>query len=159
MVLRASFQMPVVAETMLLLLVHQEIWTVIAPVPRTLRLGVVAYAMVYLLLFVSPPGHPALEALAGAGNRFSQWIAGQTFHLGPSYQNLGGFLLFLVLSVFSWDGSRVALLRTAGFVLVGVLLNALAAAVLIDRVNFAADFAWTLKFRDLFGSTIDYMES
>ncbi len=151
MVLRASVQMPVVAETMLFLLVHLAIWTVMAPVPRALRMGVIAYAFLHLFLFVSPLGHPVIEAMMAAGNRVSQWIAGQPFHLGATYQNLGGFLLFLVLSVFSWDGSKVGPLRTASFVLVVVLLNALAAVVLIDRVDFAADFAWTLKFRDLFG--------
>ncbi|MES2922137.1 MAG: hypothetical protein V4819_11355 [Verrucomicrobiota bacterium] len=151
MVLRASFQMPVVAETMLFLLVHLAIWTVMAPVPRALQTGVLAYAILHLFLFVSPLGHPALEAMMSAGNCVSQWIAGQPFHLGPTYQNLGGFLLFLVLSVFSWDGSKVAPLRTGSFVLVALLLNALASMVLIERVDFTADFAWTLKFRDLFG--------
>lgn len=151
MVLRASFQMPVVAETMLFLLLHLAIWTVMAPVPRALQSGVLAYAFLHLFLFVSPLGHPVLEALMAVGNQVSQWITGQPFHLGPSYQNLGGLLLLLVLSVFSWDGSKVALLRTGSFVLVGLLLNALAAVVLIERVDFAADFAWTLKFRDLFG--------
>ena len=151
MVLRSSFQMPVVAETMLFLGVHLAIWTVMAPVPRALQTGVLAYAFLHLFLFISPLGHPALEAMMAAGNHVSQWIAGQPFHLGPTYQNLGGFLLFLVLSVFSWDGSKVAPLRTGSFVLVALLLNALASVMLIDRVDFAADFAWTLKFRDLFG--------
>ena len=151
MVLRSSFEMPVVAETMLFLLVHLAIWTVMAAVPRALQTGVLAYAFLHLFLFVSPLGHPVLEAMMAAGNQASQWIAGQPFHLGATYQNLGGLLLFLVLSVFSWDGSKVAFLRTGSFVLVALLLNALASAVLIDRVNFAADFAWTLKFRDLFG--------
>ncbi|MCX6879564.1 MAG: hypothetical protein NTW21_38035 [Verrucomicrobia bacterium] len=188
MVLRAALPMPVVAETVLLLLVYLAIWTVMAPVPRALRLGVVAYAFVHLYLFLSPVGHPALEMMAVAGNRVSHWllgmvantvvhlllfllpvghpafemmtsaetsislwIAGEPFHLGPTYQNIGGFLLFLVLSIFSWDGTKVAALRTASFVLVAVLLNALGAAVLIYRVDFAADFAWTLKFRDALG--------
>lgn len=151
MVLRASFEMPVVAETMLFLLVHLAIWTVMAPVPRALQTGVLAYAFLHLFLFVSPLGHPALEAMMAAGNHVSQWIAGQPFSLSPTYQNLGGLLLFLVLSVFSWDGSKVAFLRTGSFVLVALLVNALASVLLIDRVNFAADFAWTLKFRDLFG--------
>ncbi|MCX6867032.1 MAG: hypothetical protein NTV46_12595, partial [Verrucomicrobia bacterium] len=151
MVLRAALPVPAVAETALFLGIHLAIWTVMAPVPRALRLGVVAYAFVHLFLFVSPLGHPALEAMTAAGNRVSQWIADQPFHLGPTYQNLGSFLLFLVLSIFSWDGSRVAPLRTASFVLVAILLNALAAVLLIDRVDFSADVAWTLKFRDAFG--------
>ncbi len=151
MVLRAALPMPVVAETVLFLVVYLTIWTLMAPVPRALRLGVVAYAFVHLLLFVSPLGHPALEGMTMAGNRVTQWITGQPFHLGPTYLNLGSFLLFLVLSIFSWDGSRVAPLRTASFVLVAVLLNAIAAVLLIDHVDFAADFAWTLKFREAFG--------
>jgi hypothetical protein len=149
--LRAALPLPLVAETALFLGIHLAIWTVMAPVPRALRLGVVAYAFMHLFLFVAPLGHPALEAMTAAGNRVSQWIADQPFHLGPTYQNLGSFLLFLVLSIFSWDRSRVAPLRTASFVLVAILLNALAAVLLIDRVDFAADFAWTLKFRDAFG--------
>ena len=150
-VLRASVPMPVVAETALFLLLHFVIWTVVAPVPRALRLGVVVYAMLHLGLFLSPLGYPVVEAMTEAGNRVSAWITGNSYHLGPTYQNLGGFLLFLVLSVFSWDGSRVALVRTGCFVLVAFLLNALAGAILIDKVNFAGDFAWTLKFRDPFG--------
>jgi hypothetical protein len=150
-VLRAVLPVPAVVEMLMLVAVHLAIWSVMAPVPRALRAGVVAYAFVHLLLFVSPLGHPVLEALAAAGNRASQWIVGQPFHLGPTYQNLGGFLLFGVLSVFSWEGSRVAPLRTACFVLVAVLVNAVASIVLIEHVNFAADFAWTLKFRDAFG--------
>jgi hypothetical protein len=151
MVLRAVLPVPAVAETMLLLLVHFAIWTVVAPVPRALRLGVVAYALVHLWLFVSPLGHPVLEMLTAAANRIAQTIAGQPFHLGPTYLNLGSFLLFLTLSLFSWDGTKVAPLRTASFVLVAVLLNALAAVLLLDKVDFAAEFAWTLKFRDAFG--------
>lgn len=156
MVLRAVLPLSAVAEMMVLLLLHFAIWTVVAPVPRALRLGVVAYAVVHVWLFVSPLGHPALEMMTAAGNRIAQAIAGQPFHLGPTYLNLGSFLLFLVLSLFSWDGTRVAPLRTASFVVVAVLLNALAAVILLDKVNFAADgfasnFSWTLKFRDAFG--------
>lgn len=151
MVMRAALPMPAVAETVLFLLVHLAIWTVMAPVPRALRLGVVAYAFVHLFLFVSPLGHPVLETMTRAGNGVSQWIAGQPFHLGPTYLNLGSLTLFLILSIFTWDGSRVAPLRTASFLLVAVLLNTIASVLLIDKTNFAADFAWSLKFRDLFG--------
>ena len=175
MVLRAVLPLPVVAETVLFLVVYLAIWTVMAPVPRALRVGVVAYAFVHLFLFISPQGYPALEAITAAGNSVSQWIldsatalaralsayaagndvppgiSGQPYHLGPTYQNLGSLLLFLVLSIFSWNGSWVAPLRTVSFVLVAFLLNALAAFLLIHQVDFAADFAWTLKFRDAFG--------
>jgi hypothetical protein len=165
MVLRAALPVPAVAETGLLLLIHFTIWTVVAPVPRALRLGVVAYAFLHLFLFVSPLGHPALEMMTAAGNSTAHWIASQAmslvapaylesyvppFNLGPTYLNLGGFLLFLVLSIFSWDGTKVAALRTASFVLVAVLLSALAATLLLNKVDFAANFAWTLKFRDAF---------
>lgn len=150
-VARALLRLPPVAETLVLLLAHQAIWTVLAPVPRPLRLGVVAYAFVHLLLLLSPVGQPALETMAAAGNRVLRWIAGQPFHLGPSYLNVGGFLLFLTLSVFSWDRSKVAVARSASFVLVAVLLNALGAVLLLEKADFAASFAWTLKFRDPFG--------
>jgi len=150
-VLRAALPLPAVLEMMLFLALHQAIWSVMVPVPRPLRVGVVAYAFLYLWLFASPLGYPVLEALTAAGNRALQWAAGQPFNLGPTYQNLGAFLLFLVLSLFGWGDSKVAPLRTAGFLLVAVLLNAVAAVVLIAHVNFAADFAWSLKFRDPFG--------
>jgi len=151
MVLRALLPMPAVAEMALLLLAHLAIWSVMAPVPPGLRAGVVAYAFIHLFLFVSPLGHPVLEAMTTAGNRVSEWIAGQPFHLGPSYLNLGALLLFLTLSIFSWDGSKIAKLRSASFLVIALLLNALAAVVLIDKTDFAASFSWTLKFRDLFG--------
>jgi hypothetical protein len=165
MVLRAALPVPAVAETVLLLGIHFAIWTVVAAVPRTLRLGVVTYAFLHLFLFISPLGHPVLEMMTVAGNGAAHWIASQVinlvapaylesyvppFNLGPTYLNLGGFLLFFVLSIFSWDGTKVAALRTASFVLVAMLLNALAAALLLNKVDFAADFAWTLKFRDAF---------
>jgi hypothetical protein len=149
--LRAMLPLPAVAETALFLLAHLAIWSGMAPVPRSLRSGVVAYAFVHLFLFVSPLGHPLLETMASAGNRTLQSIAGQPFHLGPTYQNLGTLLFFLTLSVFSWDGTKVAAFRSAGYLLAAVLLNALAAVVLIDKTDFAASFSWTLKFRDPFG--------
>jgi hypothetical protein len=151
MVVRALLPWPPVAEMALLLLAHQVIWLVQAGVPRSLRLGVAAYAVLHCWLFVSPLGHPALEWLTRAGNQAVQWFAGQPTHLGPSYLNLGGVLLFLVLSVFSWDGSKVGPIRSASFLLIAGLLNALAAVLLLEKADFAASFAWSLKFRDLFG--------
>jgi hypothetical protein len=151
MVLRAALPMPAVAEMMLFLVVHQAIWTVMAPVPRSLQAGVVAYAFLHLYLFVSPLGHPVVEWLTSIGNSVTTSIADQPFNLGATYQNLGSLVLFLVLSIFAWDGTTVALLRTAFFLLVAVLVNAIASSLLIDHANFAAEFAWTLKFRDFFG--------
>ena len=148
MVVRAALPFPAVAEAALFLLAHQVIWSVTAPVPRALRTGVVAYAFVHFYLFASPLGYPIIEAMTGLANQTSEWITGNPFHLGWSWQNLGGLLLFLILSVFSWDGSRVAFLRTGSFVLVALLVNALAAMILIDQVDFGADFVWELKFRD-----------
>jgi hypothetical protein len=149
--MRALLPIPAVAETAMFLLVHLAIWSVMAPVPRALRSGVAAYAFLHLYLMISPLGHPLLETLTAAGNRISQVMAGQTLNLGPSYQNLGSLLLFAVLSVFAWDRSKVAIARTAGFLLVALLLNALAAALLIGQADFAASFSWSLKFRDPFG--------
>jgi hypothetical protein len=150
-VMRALLPIPDVAETAMFLLVHLAVWSVMAPVPRALRTGVAAYAFIHLYLMISPLGHPLLEWMTAAGNRLSQALAGQTLNLGPSYQNLGSLLLFTVLSVFAWDRSKVAFARTAGFVLVALLLNALAAALLIGQADFAASFSWSLKFRDAFG--------
>jgi hypothetical protein len=150
-VVRVLLPMPAVAETAVFLLVHLAVWSVMAPVPRALRIGVAAYAFIHLYLMNSPLGHPLLETLAAAGNRISQMMAGQTLNLGPSYQNLGSLLLFTVLSLFAWDRSRVAFARTAGFLLVALLLNALGGALLIGQADFAASFSWSLKFRDAFG--------
>lgn len=150
-VMRALLPIPDVAETAMFLLVHLAVWSVMAPVPRALRIGVVAYAFIHLYLMVSPLGHPLLEMMTAAGNRVSRAMAGQTLNMGFSYQNLGSLALFTVLSVFAWDRSKVAFARTAGFVLVALLFNALAGALLIAHADFAASFAWTLKFRDPFG--------
>jgi hypothetical protein len=149
--LRAVLPMPEIAEMALLLLAHFAIWTVVAEVPRALRTGVVAFAMLFLFLFLSPLGQPVLEALAAAGNTAAQWISGQPFNLGPSYLGLGGLLLFLTLSIFAWDGTKAGWLRTAGFLAIGLLIEALGAVVLIEKADFAASFAWSLKFRDLLG--------
>jgi len=149
--LRAWLDLPPVAGTMLLLLAHQVIWTVMAPVPRGLRTGVAAYALLHVFLFLSPLGHPMAEWLAGLANQATEWITRNPVHIGWTWQNLGALLLFLALSVFSWDGSRVGYGRTGAFVLVALLVNALATAVLLDKVDFAAHYAWNLEFRDPFG--------
>ena len=151
-VLRAWLPVPPLAETALLLLLHQLIWTVLAPVPRAMQAGVVVFAALDLLLFRSPLGHPLIEALARAGTTVSGWATASSFHLGWTWQNLGALLLFATLSVFSWDGSRVACLRTAIFLVVALLLNALAATVLVEYVKFDADYAWKLESREPFGS-------
>lgn len=149
--LRAVLPVPPVAETLLLLGLHLAIWSVLEPVPRGLKAGVAAYAFMHVFLFDSPPGHAALEAMTVMENQAIGWVAGQSFHLGPSYLNLGSLLLFLTLSLFVWDGSKVAVLRSAGFLVAGVLLTALAAVILIEKADFAASFSWSLKFRDRFG--------
>lgn len=148
MVLRALLPMPQIAEMALLLLLHHAIWTTIAPVPRSLRTGVAVYALLHWFLFASPLGYPAIETLAVAANHLSERITNSPYHIGFTWQNIGAFLLFTVLSLFTWDGSRVAMLRTGVFVVVACLLNALASAILIEEVNFGADFVWELKFRD-----------
>ncbi len=149
--LRALLPWPVVAETALLLLAHQVIWAVLARVPRALRMGVVAYAVLHCWLFLSPLGYPALEYLTTSWNHLAARIAGQPVHFGPSYLNLGGLLLFLTLSLFSWDKTPVGPRRTAVFVVVTTLLNALAVVLLLKNADFAASFSWDLKFRDAFG--------
>ena len=148
MVLRAALPVPAVVEMMVFLALHQAIWSVMAPIPRPLRVGVIAYAFLYLWLFVSPLGHPVLEALTAMGNGILQSVTKETFNLGPTYQNIGALLLFLTLSVFGWGDSKLAPWRTACLVVVAVLLNAVAAAVLIHKVNFDASFAWNFKFTE-----------
>lgn len=150
-VLRAWLPFPPLAETALLLLLHQLIWTVLAPVPRALHAGVVVFAALDLFLFRSPLGHPLVEGLARAGNTVSEWITDNSFHLGWTWQNLGALLLFATLSLFSWNATRVGQLRTLSFLVVALLLNALGATVLIEQANFAANYAWKLEFRDPFG--------
>ncbi len=151
MLLRSWLDLPEVAGTALLLLLHQAIWALVAPVPKALRTGVAAYAMLHVFLFVSPLGHPVVEWLSASLNRVAGWITGNPFHLGWTWQNLGAFLLFLTLSVFSWDGSRVAYLRSGIFLLVACLLSALASTLLIDKVDFTASYSWELEFREPFG--------
>lgn len=146
---RVEFHAP--GETGLLLLAHLAVWSGTVRIPARLRNGVAAYAFLHLLLFHSPLGHPVVETLTAWGNGLSSTLSGQTLHLGPSYQNLGGLLLFATLSVFCWDGGKVGYARTAGFLFVVVLLNALAAALFVGNADFGASFAWSLKFRDPLG--------
>ncbi|MCF7730508.1 MAG: hypothetical protein K9N23_02430 [Akkermansiaceae bacterium] len=160
---RAWLPMPAVAEIGWLLLMHQAVWTVLGRVPGALRVGTVAYGLVYLALFASPLGHPVAEGMAAAGNQVMGWVGNrvtgwlpgwlpdQSFNLGPTYQGLASMLLFLTLSVFVWDGTRVGVARTVALVPLALLVNALGAAVLIEKADFAASFAWSLKFREPFG--------
>ncbi|NNM28991.1 MAG: hypothetical protein HKO57_05680 [Akkermansiaceae bacterium] len=151
MVVRAVVPLPPVAEILLFVIVHQAIWTGSAVLPRSLQAGVVAYSVVHVFLFLSPLGHPVLEAMAGTASRIAGGLTGSSYKLGWTYQNLGAFLLFLSLSVFSAGPWRVALMRTGIFVVVALLLNTLAAALMIEKVDFGAEFAWELEYRDAFG--------
>ena len=150
-VLRAWLALPPVAEMAWLLLMHQAIWAVLGPVPRALRVGVMAYAVVYMGLFLSPLGHPAVEALTRVVNAVPGWLTGHSFNLGPSYLGVASVLLFGTLSVFGWDRSWVAVARTLAFLVVAALVNTLAVVILMENADFAASFAWSLKFRDPFG--------
>jgi hypothetical protein len=148
---KAMVVFPTVADLSLLLLAHQLVWALVHPVPERVTRGVLAYAFMHFYLFISPLGYPVTEALARFGCQVSRWMTGSSFNLGPTYQNLGGFLLFLSLSLSGLDRSRVAKGRTASFLAVAILLNALLAMLLIRKVNFGADLVWQLKLRDVFG--------
>lgn len=151
MLLQSWLNLPELAETALFVLLHQAIWTVMAPVPRGLRSGVVAYALVHFFLFASPLGYPITESLTGLLNHNAEWITGNPFHIGWTWHNLGALILFLLLSLFSWEGTRVGYVRSGSFLLVALLVSALSATVLIEKVDFASSSPWNLEFRELFG--------
>lgn len=149
--LRAWLGLPPVAEMAWLLLMHQAVWWVLGPVPQPLRTGTLAFALVYLALFLSPLGHPAVELMTRWGNSLNRALTGQVCNLGPTYLSLGSVLLFVTLSVFCWDGKPAGWVRTAALLPLLLLVNALGAAILLDNADFAASFSWNLKFRDPLG--------
>jgi len=148
MVVKALVQPGPVADICLLLFAHQVIWRLVGPAPPHLSNGLLFYGLLHILLFLSPIGYPALEALAAGLGKLSGSVTGSAFNLGYTYQGVGGLLLFLCLSVFAWNGSRVAVGRTACFLVVALLATALLSTVLIRTVDFGADFVWELKYRE-----------
>jgi hypothetical protein len=143
--------LPVLADLTLMLLAHQLVWAMAFPISSRFNAGVLFYAFLHAYLFQSSLGHPVAEAWARLGCQWSGGLTGSTVHLGPTYQNLGGILLLLCLSIFGWEGSRGAKARTASFLLVTLLLAGLMAFYLTRRVDFGADLVWNLKFREVFG--------
>lgn len=146
--LRAWLALPPVAEMAWLLLMHQAVWWVLGSVPRPLRTGTLAFALINLVLLLSPLGHPVVELMTGWGNNLTRMLTGQVCNLGPSYLGLGSVLLFVTLSAFWWDGKPAGWVRTAALLPLLLLVNALGAAILLDNADFAASFSWNLKFRD-----------
>jgi hypothetical protein len=149
--LEAIVTFPPVADIGLLLLVHQWVWAKVTRVPTTLAAGLCFYTFLHFYLFLSPLGYPVIEALTRLDCQVAGWMTGSSLNLGHTYLNLGGFLLFLCLSVFGWNRTRVSKARTASFLVVAILLNALLSVVLIRKVNFGADLVWKLQYREVFG--------
>lgn len=149
--LEAVVTLPPAADIGILLLAHQWVWSRLTSVPSGVTAGLCFYTLLHYYLFLSPFGYPVIEGLARLGNRVSGWMTGSAFNLGPTYQNLGGLLLFLCLTVFGWDRSRVSKARTASFMVIAVLLSGFLAVVLIRKTNFGADLVWKLQYREVFG--------
>lgn len=151
MILEAAVALPPVAELALLLLAHQAVWWAVGPVSARLTAGVAAYGLLHAGLFLSPWGYPITEALSEWTGRIAGWLTGNAYNLGPTYQNVGGLLLFLMLSVAAWDGSRLAFGRTASWLGIALLLDGLLSLVLIRKIDFGADMVWELKYQEVFG--------
>lgn len=155
--IRAWLVPPPVAEMALLLLMHQAVWAMAGNVPKALRTGVLAYAVVHIAVFLSPLGHPVAEALATMGNAVMGGLTGQAFHFGPTYQGLGGLLLFIILSAWAWDGTKLGAVRSVALFPLLLLANALGAVVLLEKAHLVNQesitsvFTWSLKFQDPFG--------
>lgn len=149
--LNALAPLPPVAEVLLLTFAHLWIWSVPGHISGRLAQGVAFYALIHLFLFQSPLGYDLLEGINRVMTWFGRWIAGGTIQTGYTYQNVGGFLLFLSLSIHAWQRGLVSKARTAAFVLVILLLNGLLSAVLLFTVDLGPDLTWDLNFRDAFG--------
>ncbi|MCP5519743.1 MAG: hypothetical protein H7A45_21090 [Verrucomicrobiales bacterium] len=149
--LEAGFSPGPVAQLVALLLAHQAVWWAVGPVSLRLSAGVAVYGFLHVGLFLSPWGYPIAEGLADALGRIAGWLTGNAYHLGPTYQGLGGMLLFLCLSVAGWDRGRLAFGRTASFAGIALLLDGLLSLVLIRKVDFGADLVWELKYQEVFG--------
>jgi hypothetical protein len=146
----AFFAPPPMARIALWLLLHQAVWHWVGPPPLRVTAGVAGYGLLHLWLFLTPTGYSAVEALTAVIGRVAGWLTGNAYHLGPTYQGLGGLLLFLCLSVAAWDRSRLALGRTLSFLGVVLLLNGVMSLVLVRKVDFGADMVWTLKYQEPF---------
>jgi hypothetical protein len=149
--IQATVTLPAVAEIGLLVIAHQWIWKRVLQVPSAVTAGVCCYTFLHYYLFLSPLGYPVLEGISRASCRISGWITGGSLNLGPTYQNIGGLLLFLCLSIFSWNRNRISIARTACFLGVVLLLGGLLSLVLVRRVDFGVSLVWELKYRDAFG--------
>lgn len=149
--LNALAPLPQVAEVMLLTFVHLWIWSLSGQLSGWLARGVTFYAVLHVFLFQSAPGFNLLEGINHLVTWCGGWIAGGMVRTGYTYQNVGGILLFLSLSIHAWDRGAVSKARTGAFVLAILLLNGLLSSVLLFAVDLGPDLTWDLKFRDLFG--------
>ena len=106
--IQSWFHFPAVAELSLLLLAHHLVWREHSKVPASISSGICVYTLLHIYLFMSPLGYPWLEWCAASGSRLATFISGGEKTLGYTYQGMGPLILFLVLSVFSWDRSICA---------------------------------------------------
>ena len=150
---RALVFVPPIADLALWLGAYFWVWCRVEKLPRThvLFRGVLAFTPLYLFLFLSPIGYSVLETLTQGLNTVTCWITGQTFHVGPTYQGTGIFLLFLCLSIAQWSRDPASLLRTICWAGAALLLQAFLLLLLLRKVDFGADYTWQLKFREPFG--------
>ena len=148
MALKAFTVIPDPAEILLLVFAHLWIWSLAGVASRPIVQGLIAYTLIHLCLFASPLGYPVQEFLAGTVRTTNRWVTGATLNLGYTYAGIGSLLLFLCLSLHAWEKGLVSKLRTGAFLVVGLLISAFAAAVLLYKVNLAPDLTWEMKFRD-----------
>jgi hypothetical protein len=150
MVVEAWIPLPPPADIALLLIGQVCIWSRVTRMPAGINAGLCFYSLLHFYLFLSPLGHPLVEAMTRSGVKAVGWVTGSAFNLGPTYLNLGGFLLFLCLSVASWDRTVRSKARTGSYLLVACLVSSFLSAVLLRKVDFGAEMVWQLKFRDVF---------
>ena len=148
--LNAWLPLPRTAEILLLTFTHLWVWSLSGLVSGWLAQGITFYAVLHLFLFQSPLGFDLLEGVNRNVTLFGRWITGGPISTGYTYQNIGSFLLFLSLSIHTWDRGVISKARTAALLLIILLINGLLSAVLLYTVNLGPDLTWDLNFRELF---------
>ncbi len=152
MAARVYFPLPPVADRLLLLAAHQWIWRGVPSVPREVTAGLLFFTALHLFLFDAPPGYAVTETISGFGNAVAMALTGRAFHLGPTYQGLGAWLLPLCLSLFAWRrNDRIAPFRTAAYVGLGLLVLTVLGDLILAKVPFDVDLTWELSYREPFG--------
>lgn len=122
----------------LLLLMHFLVWSCAARRWLKLYPAVIAFALLYTGLFLSPLGYYPVEALTGHMSALFTRLLRAPCSLGFTYQNTGSALLFLALSV-SLCRSRVGAVRAACFAVLLVLVTALMLKLVLYRLDLNLD--------------------